>query len=114
MTSYLNRKRVRAARLGGLLLGLVPLFASAQLVDETQVTPWVSLGGIGKSLSDEVGGGRGDADTEWSSQYVIARDPARAIRRGRQLFQRKFTLDQGVGPRVDAASSGDIMSNPAL
>ncbi len=114
MKSCLNGRRARAARLGGLLLGLVPLFASAQLIDETQVTPWIVGGGIGKSLADEVGGGRGDIDTEWSSEYVIARDPVRAIRRGRQIFQRKFTLDQGQGPRVDATSSGDIMTNPAL
>jgi len=114
MNSCLNGNRVRAACLGGLLLGLVPMSAGAQLVDETTITPWVAGGGIAKSLADEVGGGRGDVNTEWSSAYVIARDPARAIRRGRQLFQRKFTLDQGQGPRVDPASSGDIMANPAL
>src|SRR5207253_9458133 len=34
--------------------------------------------------------------------------------RGRQIFQRKFTMDQGQGPRVDGTSSGDIMANPAL
>ena len=33
-----------------------------------------------------------------SSLYIIARDPFRSIRRGRQLFQRKFTRAQGVGP----------------
>ena len=40
--------------------------------------------------------------------------PARSIRRGRQLFQRKFTLAQGLGPRVDADSSGNIHDNAAL
>jgi cytochrome c peroxidase len=114
MKSWLKGSRRRLARLGGMLLCLVPMFAQAQLVDITQATPWVAGGGIGKSLADEVGGGRGDVDTEWSSEYVIARDPARAIRRGRQIFQRKFTLDQGQGPRVDGDSSGDIMANPAL
>jgi len=33
-----------------------------------------------------------------SSSFIIARDPFRAIRRGRQLFQRKFLRSQGVGP----------------
>jgi len=114
MNTWLNGRPGRFARLGGMLLCLVPMLAQAQLVDITQAAPWVPGGGIGKSLADEVGGGRGDADTEWSSQYVIARDPARAIRRGRQLFQRKFTMDQGQGPRVNGDSSGDIMANPAL
>ncbi|HET7923617.1 MAG TPA: hypothetical protein VFL30_01900, partial [Rhodanobacteraceae bacterium] len=114
MKSWLKESRGRLARLGGMLLCLSPMLANAQLVDETAVTPWVAGGGIGKSLTDEVGGGRGDVNTEWSAEYVIARDPARAIRRGRQVFQRKFTLDQGQGPRVDGDSSGDIMANPAL
>ena len=35
-----------------------------------------------------------------SSAFIIARDPFRAIRRGRQLFQRKFTRAQGQGPLV--------------
>ena len=114
MKSWLKRSPGRVMRLGGMCLCLVPLFAKAQLVDITQATPWVAGGGISKSLSDEVGSGRGDINTEWSSEYVIARDPARAIRRGRQLFQRKFTMDQGQGPRVNIDSSGDIMANPAL
>lgn len=114
MNSRLNESRTRLARLGGMLLCLIPIFAKAQLVDDTLVTPWVAGSGISKSLTDEVGGGRGDASTEWSSGYVIARDPARAIRRGRQLFQRKFTMEQGQGPRVNIDSSGDIMANPAL
>ncbi|HEV7491853.1 MAG TPA: di-heme oxidoredictase family protein [Rhodanobacteraceae bacterium] len=104
----------RIARASLALFSILPIFAQAQLVDITQTTPGVPGGAIAKSLADEVGAGRGDVNTEWSSQYVIARDPARAIRRGRQLFQRKFTLDEGQGPRVDPASSGDIMANPAL
>jgi cytochrome c peroxidase len=114
MKSWLNGSRGSLARVGGMCLCLVPIGAGAQLVDITQATPWVVGGGIGKSLADEVGSGRGDVDTEWSSEYVIARDPVRAIRRGRQVFQRKFTLDQGQGPRVSGDSSGDIMANPAL
>ena len=42
-----------------------------------------------------------------SSTYIMLRDPARAIRRGRQLFQRKFTDAQGFGPRTQDGI-GDI------
>ena len=86
----------------------------AQLVDKTQVTPMVAGGAIGKSLNEQVGSGRGDVLTPGSSQYLIARDPARSIRRGRQLFQRKFTAEQGQGPRVSRDSTGDIGTNAAL
>ena len=33
-----------------------------------------------------------------SSAFIIARDPFRAVRRGRQLFQRKFLRGEGLGP----------------
>ncbi len=46
--------------------------------------------------------------------YLIKRDPARSIRRGRQLFQRKFSTDEGHGPRVNVSSTGDITQNRAL
>jgi len=36
------------------------------------------------------------------------------VRRGRQLFQRKFTADQGFGPRVRPDSTGDIQQEPGL
>ncbi len=88
--------------------------ASAQLVDSTQVTPTVPGGTITKSLQDQIGAGRGDDVTANSSIYLINRDPARSIRRGRQLFQRKFTANQGLGPRVNPDSTGNIMTNPAL
>jgi len=100
----------------GILLtsisSLTPLHA--QLVDETQVTPTVPGGTIGKSLEEQVGAGRGDSVTPQSAIYLIQRDPARSIRRGRQLFQRKFTEAQGLGPRVNPHSSGNIMANPAF
>jgi len=114
MGRHESRMRGFRIQIGGTILGLLPMAALAQLVDITQVTPHVPGGGIAKSLADEVGSGRGDEYTEWSSGYVIARDPLRAVRRGRQLFQRKFTLDQGQGPRVNPDSDGDIMANPAL
>lgn len=81
--------------------------AFAQLIDLTQ-SPNSINEGIAKSLADQFGLGRGDIYTPGSSAYILARDPARSIRRGRQLFQRKFTVSQGVGPRV-----GDGMGNPS-
>ena len=57
--------------------------------------------GIQKSLEEQIGAGRGDRFTPDSSRFIIARDPFRAIARGRQLFQRKFTHAQGLGPRTD-------------
>lgn len=88
--------------------------ASAQLVDSSQVTPSVPGGTIAKSLSQQVGAGHGDAYTPGSAVYLIKRDPARSIRRGRQIFQRKFTAEQGVGPRVNPDSTGDIRATRAL
>ena len=85
-----------------------------QLVDSTQVTPTVPLGTITESTEEQIGAGRGDVDKPLSSVFLIKRDPARAIRRGRQLFQRKFTFAQGLGPRVNPHSTGNIMTNPAL
>jgi hypothetical protein len=79
--------------------------AWAQLTDRTQASN-TAKAGIAKSLQDEVGAGRGDAMTWNSSIFLINRDPFRAIRRGRQLFQRKFTRLQGQG-----ANEGDGMGN---
>lgn len=73
--------------------------ASAQLADRTQ-SPNTEGAGIAKSLEQQIGSGVGDLLTANSSTYIIARDPARSVRRGRQLFQRKFTLSQGLGPRT--------------
>jgi hypothetical protein len=71
-------------------------------------------GCIEKSLAMQIGPGQGDINTPGSSAYLIARDPARAIRRGRQLFQRKFSLYEGLGPRVTIDSTGDIMETRRL
>ena len=76
--------------------------AAAQLIDRT-LAPNVLNEGIAKSLGEEIGAGRGDVVTPGSSAYIIARDPFRAIRRGRQLFQRKFTRAQGQGPLAGMA-----------
>ena len=87
---------------------LISIDAFAQLTDQTQTTPNVPGGTIGKSLEEQIGTGTGDEFTPGSSTYLIKRDPARSIRRGRQLFQRKFTEDQGQGPRVTNDSVGNI------
>lgn len=83
--------------------------APAQLIDRTQ-QPNAANEGIAKSLEDEVGAGRGDWETPNSSTFLIARDPFRAIRRGRQLFQRKFLHTQGQGPRLEDGA-GDVSAN---
>lgn len=99
----------------GVLTSLfVSSLAGAQLTDETQTSPAVPGGQIGKSLSEQIGTGHGDTVTEGSAVYLIARDPARSIRRGRQLFQRKFTAAQGLGPRVNSESTGDVLEARAL
>jgi hypothetical protein len=96
-----------------LLLLFTPTGALAGLTDLTQ-TPNAENEGISKSLEQEVGAGRGDVSTPGSSRYVIARDPFRSIRRGRQLFQRKFTMAQGLGPRTDDGIGGDIHAMASL
>ena len=78
-------------------LGLLARPALSQMIDRTQA-PNGANEGINKSLADQVGAGRGDWTTPGSSSFIISRDPFRAIRRGRQLFQRKFTRGQGIGP----------------
>jgi hypothetical protein len=90
----------------------------AQLADVTQVDENGAVnapgGTIAKSVEEQIGNGHGDAFTPGSAVYLINRDPARSIRRGRQLFQRKFTASQGQGPRVNHTSTGDITGNAAL
>lgn len=72
----------------------------AQLIDRTK-NPNTINAGIAKSLSEQAGAGRGDMMTPNSSMFIIKRDPFRSIRRGRQLFQRKFLRTQGAGPIAD-------------
>src|SRR5262245_34289500 len=86
--------------------------ALAQLVDQT-IAPNTANEGIRKSYADQIGAGRGSLTTPDSSLYIIARDPARSIRRGRQLFQRKFTRALGQGPLV-GDGAGDMDTTPAL
>jgi hypothetical protein len=96
----------------GSLCAMLLTVASAQMIDNTQATSTANAG-INKSLSDEVGAGRGNVLSVNSSIYIINRDPFRSIRRGRQLFQRKFTQAQGQGPN-EGDGSGDINTNVAI
>jgi mono/diheme cytochrome c family protein len=59
------------------------------------------------------GAGRGNVNAVGSFAYIIARDPFRSIRRGRQLFQRKFTNLQGQGPN-EKDGVGDIGVDKAI
>src|SRR5438132_6180651 len=85
--------------------------SAAQMIDNTQA-PNTAKAGINKSLLDEIGAGRGDVMTPGSSIYIISRDPYRSIRRGRQLFQRKFTHVQGQGPTKKTASATSTPTSP--
>lgn len=108
----MSKRRNASPALPAILALLAADSAQAQLTDQTQ-TPNVERAGIFKSLSEQVGDGVGDWATPGSSSYIIARDPARSIRRGRQLFQRKFTLAQGLGPRTQDGI-GDIHAVGAI
>src|SRR5690242_16924268 len=79
---------------GLFLLIVCPGPSWAQLTDRT-LAPNNAQAGIAKSLEQETGAGRGDPDTLDSSLFIIQRDPFRSIRRGRQLFQRKFRRVNG-------------------
>ena len=88
--------------------------AQAQLLDRTQ-QPNVANEGIAKSFAQEIGSvvpspGHGSLTTPDSALFIISRDPFRSIRRGRQLFQRKFLQVEGHGPRLDDGT-GDISAN---
>src|SRR4029434_11264135 len=84
----------------------------AQLPDKT-VTPNTANVGINKSFTQQAGAGRGDLMTSDSSLFIINRDPSRAIRRGRQLFQRKYTRAQGIGP-LAGDGTGNIDNTLAI
>lgn len=100
---------VAAASLCWLALIATPVEAQLAECDQIGIDPTAVPGGcIAKPLDDQIGAGQGDVLTPGSSIYLIKRDPARSIRRGRQLFQRKFTRLEGQGPRLNPSSTGDI------
>ncbi len=114
-----NAQTFRVAMWTILVWALGASAASAQLVECDQVDAGGNVnapgGCIARTLQDQIGAGQGDVHTSGSSIYLIKRDPARSIRRGRQLFQRKFTLLEGNGPRGgNGSSTGDITQNRAL
>jgi len=74
--------------------------AWGQLNDLTQ-TPNAAGEGIKKNLQEQIDASRGSSYLPGSSYYLIQRDPFRSVARGRQLFQRKFTHLQGLGPRTN-------------
>jgi hypothetical protein len=81
-----------------------------QLVD-TNKAPNTANEGIARPLNgspypSQIGEGRSGPDSN-TSRNVITLDPFRAIRRGRQLFQRKFTRVEGQGT-VTGDGFGDI------
>src|SRR5215468_2150850 len=93
-------------------VSLLSIPTLGQLTDKTRA-PNIADAGIAKSLAEEIGAGRGDLVTSGSSIFIISRDPYRSIRRGRQLFQRKFTRAQGQGP-VLGDGAGDINTNVGI
>jgi hypothetical protein len=114
----IQRRHAFLAFCGILALASAPDEAGAQL-NECALINSLGLidapgGCIEKSLAEQVGPGQGDVNTPASSSYLVKRDPARAIRRGRQLFQRKFSVYEGLGPRVNQNASGDITETRRL
>ncbi len=104
--------RGRVLSLTSVAVLLAGMVAQAQMIDNTQA-PNTAKAGINKSLLDEIGAGRGDVNTAGASLYLINRDPFRSIRRGRQLFQRKFTRLQGQGAN-EKDGVGDINNDIAI
>src|SRR5499427_3982741 len=94
------------------LLALVSTRGYAQLIDKHRM-PNTANEGINKSLAQEIGPGRGFETMPDSSMFIIKRDPFRAVRRGRQLFQRKFVRAEGQG-RVKFDGDQSIDINNAL
>lgn len=96
----------------GVLLLTASTRMSGQLVDKNKA-PNTADEGISRPLTNgsyptQIGDGRWGTDPN-SSRNVIAFDPFRAIRRGRQLFQRKFTHLEGQGPGLgDGFGSVDV------
>ncbi|MEP7362141.1 MAG: di-heme oxidoredictase family protein [Acidobacteriota bacterium] len=91
---------------------LLTMPAAAQLIDISRA-PNPAGEGVRKTYLEQIGTGQGDWFTAESSSYIITRDPFRAIRRGRQLFNRKFSRELGLGPIV-GDGRGDLGKTLAL
>ena len=107
----MNNLRIVLGTVSGLLAVVT---CSAQMIDRTKAPNAINEG-IAKSLEQEIGAGRGDWMTPGSSSFIILRDPFRAIRRGRQLFQRKFQHLEGAENTFYARDgSGAVDHNLAI
>lgn len=98
--------QIRTCIVAACVAVVVSLPCEAQQIDFT-TAPNVEGEGLKKSYIQQIGTGRGDWNTPESSSFIIARDPFRAVRRGRQIFNRKFTRAQGLGPAV-GDGQGDV------
>ena len=105
----MNLRRLGLGAAFALAATMVAGTAEAQLRDITQISPTVPGGAINKSFVQEIGAGRGSIFTPDTSRFIINRDPFRAIRRGRQLFQRKFRSRRAMGRRTN-----DGIGNPSF
>src|SRR4029079_10403890 len=99
--SVLMKRRVFGVAVAAGLAGVAFAgSANAQMRDTLEKISGNAVNeGIHKNLGGQIGNGRGNNLTQGSSIYIIQRDPFRAIRRGRQIFQRKFLPTQGFGGR---------------
>jgi hypothetical protein len=100
-------KRLRGPLIAAVIIPsvLVTVPVVGQLIDRTRA-PNTANEGIAKSFTQEVGAGRGNVMTPDSSIFIIKRDPFRSVRRGRQIFQRKFARSQGQGPLTGDGANG--------
>ncbi|MEJ7606212.1 MAG: di-heme oxidoredictase family protein [Bryobacteraceae bacterium] len=105
--SLFSMRGLQIALVAGIFLNIIPYELEGQTIDRT-LAPNPLNEGIAKSVEDQIGAGRGDIHTPGSSAYIIARDPFRAVRRGRQLFQRKFYRQDGTGAYL-RNGTGDIV-----
>ena len=86
--------------------------AQAQMRDRLEKISGIAVGdGIQKNIGGQIGTGRGNVQTPDSSIFIIQRDPFRSVRRGRQLFQRKFLPTQGFSGRDRA---GNIATDASI
>lgn len=99
-------------RFSAFVLLVLSVPANAQLIDKHR---WPNLAneGITKSYAEEIGTGRGSDQQPDSSLFIIRRDPFRAVRRGRQLCQRKFFRADGLG-RLNYDGEQDVNANNSL
>ena len=105
---------------GAMTVGLAET-ADAQMRDRLEKISGIAVGdGIQKNIGGQIGTGRGSVNTPDSSIFIIQRDPFRSVRRGRQLFQRKFLPTQGFSGRdrsgniaVDASIGAGVVDSCA-